>query len=190
MSNPIIKVSHNSNNPVVIQAIDLVQWAINEREFRDYVLNFRNQYERRQFLQTTETNARVLERLINGSERGSTIDNEWDFVIDQFESDGSLIAYVDEDGTVINLNSEYMDRSIAEVCNTLVHEYCHLVGLTHSFLDPGRNIWSQTAPYAIGQYIQYMVERKLGIESKPPFFPKASLGRRVVYKIKKLFRMC
>jgi len=185
-----IKVKYKGEDPVITQALDLIRWAINEQEFWDYVLNFQNQYGCRQFLQTTETNARVLERLINGSERGSEIDNEWDFLISQFDSNGSLIAYVDEDGTVINLNSEYLGRSIAEVCNTLVHEYCHLVGLTHSFLDPGRNIWSQTAPYAIGQYIQYVVERKLGIKSKPPFYPKASLGRRVVYKIKKLFRMC
>ncbi len=185
-----IRVKYEGKDPVVIQALELIRWAVNEPEFWDYILKFRNQYGRKQFLQTTETNARVLERLINGSERGSEVDNEWDFLIDTFESDGSLIAYVEEDGTVIHLNSQHMGRSIAEVCNTLVHEYCHLVGLTHSFLNPGKGIWAQTAPYAIGHYVQYMVERKLGIETKPPFFPKANLGRRVVYKIKKLFRMC
>jgi hypothetical protein len=185
-----IRVKYEGDDPVVIHALELVQWAINEPEFWDYILNFTNHYGRRHFLQTKETNARVLERLINGAERRSEADNGWDFVVRRFDSGGSLVAFVEEDGNTIYMNSEYMDRSIAEICNTLVHEYCHLVGLTHSFFDPGRDIWTQTAPYAIGQYVQYMVERRLGIESKPPFFPKASLGRRVVYKLKKLFRTC
>jgi len=175
-------------DPLILEALDLIEWAINERELREYILNFRNSYGVKQFLQTCDSNLTILRKFVQGAEHGTEIDYEWDYLVDYFTSDGDIIGYTEEDSNEINLNTTYLQRDLPEICNTLVHEFCHLVGMEHSFYNPGFTIWKQTAPYAIGQYVQYMIERKMGLDARPPFFPTATWGRRVAYKIKRLFK--
>jgi hypothetical protein len=172
----------------ILKALDLLEWAINEQELREFILHFKNQFKFLCFLQTDESNEKILQRFVQGSERGTGADYEWDFVVDFFTAEGGIIGFTKEGDTTISLNTNYLGRMLPEICNTLGHEYCHLVGMTHSFDNPGWEIWSQTAPYAIGQYIQYMVEKKLGLEAKPPFFPTVSKKRRVIYAIKRFFK--
>ncbi len=176
------------SNEKVLKALDLLEWAVNEEELRLYILNFKNQFGFLCFLQTDENNEQILKRFVQGAERKTSIDFEWDFAITFFTAEGGMIGYTEAGEVEINLNTNFLDRELPQICNTLGHEFCHLVGMKHSFDNPGWEIWKQTAPYAIGQYIQYMVERKLGLETQPPFFPSVSRKRRWVYVIKRFFK--
>lgn len=183
-----IRIDIKTENESLKKAIDLIQWAINEREFREYVLNFRNQYKVRSFLQTKNTNEWHLERLVSGSELNTGTDYTWDSVIAFFSSNTEIIGYTNDLQKIIYLNDKFLNRDLPSICNTLTHEYCHLVGMEHSLINPGNDIWMQTAPYAIGSYIQYMVEKKLNLPAELPFFPKTSAFKRFKYKLKKFFK--
>jgi hypothetical protein len=188
MSQKITINRGNVTDERLLKALDMLEWAINELELREFITNFKNQYGIHGFLQTNETNAKILQRFVQGSENGTGVDFEWDFIIDFFTTGTGLIGYTEDGKVAINLNTTYLDRELPQVCNTLGHEFCHLVGMVHSFDNPGWTIWGQTAPYAIGQFIQYMVEKKMGLEAQPPFFPMVSRKRRVVYAIKRFFK--
>lgn len=182
-----LSINIQTDNSVIRGAIENIEWAINQQELLDYILNFKNQYGDNQFLQTEKSNSWHLNQFTSGSELGTKIDHVWDSVIAYFNSTTEIYGYIDGKQKIIYLNEMYLGRNMPAICNTLIHEYCHMVGMTHSLLNPGDKIWAQTAPYAIGAYMQYMIETKLGFETTKPFFPKVSFFKRVVYRFKKIF---
>lgn len=174
-----ILVNITTDNSSIKEAAALMEWAINQQELRDYILNFTNEYKEKNFLQSNQDNAWHLEKFVGGPCK---------FSIAYFDSTTEIIGYTDGVNKVVNLNDKYLNRDLPAICNTLIHEYCHMVGMTHSFFNPGNIIWAQTAPYAIGAYVQYMIEKKFGLVVSKPFFPKASAFRRFIYRLKKLFK--
>lgn len=174
-----ITIQIDSTDPTMIEACELLQWAINQQELRDYILSFENFYGTKCFLQTRNSNEWHLEKFLEA--------DIWEAFIWYFETDSDIIAYVTpSDSRVINLNKKHMNRPISEVCNTIAHEFCHVRSMSHSVFNPGEDIWMQTAPYAIGAYVQMLVERKLGMNTKVRTFPIVGFWSRLLYKSKKL----
>lgn len=185
--NHTLSINIQTDNQIIRSAITQIEWAVNQKEFREYILNFKNQYRINCFLQNNNDNEWHLTQFVNGSELNTDIDYTWDSVVSYFDSTTEIIGYTNGLQKTIYLNEKYLNRDLPAICNTLVHEYCHLVGMVHSLFSPGDIIWSQTAPYAIGAYVQYMIEIKTGLPAEKPFFPKVSAYRRVKYRIKKFF---
>lgn len=183
MSNLIVNIQ--CDNKIINDAISEIRLVINSSELSNYILNFKNQYGSRHFLQSDKSNKWHYNQFISGSELGSSSDNAWDSVISFFSSTTEIIGYTDGKQKTIYLNDKYMDRDLPSICNTLIHEYCHLVGMSHSFFQS--NEWPQTAPYAIGCYTQYLIEKRLGHQTTEPFFPKASLIKRIIHSLKHIF---
>lgn len=185
-----ISLNFKTDNEYIKECLSLIEWAINQEELRYYIINFRNQYNYRSFLQTNDSNYTTLKKFVSGAENDSKADYTWDSVVHHFISDGSVVAYTEDGKTIININDEYLDREIQEVCNTLVHEYCHLVGMRHNSLASNTSweSYQQSAPYAIGAYVQYLIEKKLGIETKKPSFEIVCFRRRLAYKTNKFIR--
>lgn len=158
-----IKGGTQSDAAKLKRAIDMLQIVINSPLFRHEILDYKT-VAHGGFAQTNESSHRILERFVEGAERGSEIDNEIDlhlfFYINRW---GRAIAYTTKGSIEINLNKKYFGtRGIAELANTLIHEYCHLVGMTHSYRNPGWSIWNHTAPYAIGNLVEKAVLSILG----------------------------
>ncbi len=165
-----------TDEPKVVEALPHVQWVINQPEFKNYIIDFKNCYGVYSFLQTKENNKQIFSRLYNKKE--IMVSTEI------FDDVDNVIAYVTDDDT-INLNKDYLNRPIPEICNTLIHEYCHISGMVHSTFNPSDEIWAQTAPYAIGDYAEYMIKKRLGIAATKPSFKKAGLIATIVYKLKR-----
>lgn len=165
-----------TDEPAVLEAIPHVQWVINQMEFRSYIINFKNCYGVYSFLQTRENNKQIYSRLYYSKE----------IVVNAktFEDVDNIIAYVTV-GNTVNLNKDYLHRSTPEICNTLIHEYCHISGMVHSTLNPGDDIWAQTAPYAIGDYAEYLIRKRMKMEAIKPSFKKAGLIATMIYKLKR-----
>lgn len=176
----MIVVDIDSEDSIIVEASAYIQWAINQKELQDYILGFKNFYSTKCFLQTRKSNEWHLEKFLEV--------DVWEAFIYYFETDSDIIAYVTpSNNKVINLNKKHMGRPIAELCNTIVHEFCHIRGMEHSTFNPGEDIWMQTAPYAIGAYVQMLVERKIGMITTIRVFPEAGFWSKLLYKTKKLF---
>lgn len=166
-------------------AIDYMNTVINTLSFRQKILNNtikRNGKVLRGFEQTNESTTKILERFVQGNERGTGIDYEMDldlhFYITRW---GKAIAYTNRGSLEINLNRKYFThRDISSIANTLTHEYCHLVGMVHSYRNPGWKIWNNTAPYKIGILVE---EEILSLLGEPPIRyskpSKPSIWRRI-----------
>lgn len=169
--NPTISDSPYKEN--ILKALEMVHWAINSRELREFILNS-------SFSQTDKDGSWHLDRFVLGSERGTEVDYEWDFNIRFITLESGTIAFSYPRELPINLNTRFLDREMPEICNTLVHEYCHLVGMVHSVENPGWRIWYRTAPYAIGRRVQEIVAKKFGY--------RESWLSRIDYWFKSTFR--
>jgi hypothetical protein len=158
--------------------------VLNSREWREDVL-YHTVYGKRQYLQSGLTNTQLLTNFIQGSERNRGIDYEADINIRfYFNRFSNAIAYVQGDKIRINLNTKYWPRQIPEVCNTIVHELCHLYGGTHSYNRSSK--WPHTAPYFYGKAAQKWIASK-GKFTYRPYRPKTSLWRRFKKWIRKVF---
>lgn len=179
-----IDINKITNDEDLKYALSLIEWVINEQEFRDYILNFKNSYGEHKFLQTKNDNRWHLNSLIFESENKDGTLCYWDFEIKFFESDTEITGFVEPNKKVINLNSKRLNRSMASICKTILHEYCHIVGMTHSLFEPKNGVWKETAPYAISEFAEFLIARKLGdFKYKKPTFKRKKLTERILYKL-------
>ena len=158
---------------VIRKAIEKLLWAINHESFRKFIRDYTQLDGTQMFKQTKHSNEWHLKRFVEGNERlkAKKGDFEMDLDIKFYFKNNKVIGYTRKGSIEINLNTKYLYRQVPSIVNTLVHEYCHLVGMTHSYRNPGWDFWLQTAPYAIGLKAEEMVSRLLGVQS--PVTPDA-----------------
>ena len=125
------------------------------------------------FDQTNDSTTTTMFRFMSGAERGSVSDGVWQAKIHAYHKRFTrAVAYtnIGEEEIYINMAKYDLWDELALV-ETLIHEYCHLVGMVHSFRRS--NLWPTTAPYAIGKMIaefyanEYKIKPKAEIEFKP-----------------------
>lgn len=150
------KIREHECKGVVEDALEMVEWAVNQVELHDFI-------EHARFAQTDRDGKWHLDRFLSGDERGTGSDRALNFEIIFVDLQSGTAAVTYPDRNIVVLNTRFMDRSLPEICNTLVHEYCHLVGMTHSLEFPGWGIWYRSAPYSIGMKVERMVAREFGI---------------------------
>ena len=107
------------------------------------------------FTQTTETNGRILERFNSGAERGSRVDGIWQAQISAYYKRwSSAVARTFTNSQEIQMNMAKHSFTERAIVTTLIHEYCHLVGMTHT--RRMTNDRDDSCPYAIGVQIAEM----------------------------------
>lgn len=131
------------------------------------------------FDQSDENNIWIYKRLISGSERGSYVDGVWQAKIYAYYKRWSrAVAYTNFNEDTININMAKYDLSDeVALVETLIHEYCHLVGMVHSFRRS--HLWPTTAPHAIGKIVAMYYVREYGIQPKQPIEFRMSMWSRV-----------
>ena len=121
-----------------------------------------------------------LKTFVEANERGLyDSDYEIDFTITFYFRSNRVIGYTNYGSIVINLNTSFLGLELPKIVNTLIHEYCHLVGHHHSYYNPGWGIWNNTAPYYIGHLAQRYAETMLDLPLAPVYNPPVSLFSRI-----------
>jgi len=136
-----------------------------------------------EFTQTDESSDVLFDRFISGAERGSVADEVWQAKIRfYYKRFSSAKGYTYVGNEEININRKYYPLNFydytdeeREMVETLLHEYCHLVGMDHAYdYTPERN---DSAPYKIGRVLSemYVEFHQIVKEPKPyhkPWYKK------------------
>ena len=148
----------------VEKLLKFCQIVMNKQEMTEFIIN-------EKFAQCSFDNAEVHRRFYSGQERGSDWDGIWEAEINIYYDPGTVIGYTNKGSTVININTYTIpmtsrDKDIANRVGNLVHEYCHLVGMTHS---PSWQWWRKksmrrSAPYKIGSMAKRIARNLLEME--------------------------
>lgn len=165
----------------ISQAFEILSRVINDNRMRVYIRDHNYMSDGSNicgFAQSNMGNVELLTRFVEGNERGiSTVDYKWDFVIKFYRKYGSVIGYTNVGSKQINLNTKFMGRTVPHIVNTLIHEYVHVVGGTHSYKRS--KSWPDTSPYAIGAFAESLAAGYLGLSlPSAPFEPPVSLLKR------------
>ena len=121
------------------------------------------------FEQTQMNNHEALSRFMQEHDDIKNKDISFILVAD-YKRFGRARAYTYPSSNKIYFRVRKVDfKDTPNLVNTLVHEYCHKVGLTHSFKKSSR--WPKTAPYSIGNYFEELVRIIINKEA-PVITPK------------------
>lgn len=148
--------SHLVRN-VIYQSVNKFKQVINHRSLRKFILNFTQLHRRgeKSFYQSKHSNAWLLKQFIgSGSIR-----------IDFYIQGHNILAKTNKGAMRFSLSAKHFYCAVPAIVNNLVHEYCHLVGMHHSYFNPGWEKWLQTAPYAIGLKAEEIISKSMGVQS-------------------------
>lgn len=145
----------NPTNSEIIytqKLLKLCQIVANKNEMADFIMNYR-------FKQTKLRNAEIYNDFYSGSERGADFDGIWQAELNlYYKENTSVVGYTNKGSTVINLNLCVIpysgdNLSIANRVGNLIHEYCHLVGFTHTHALNYfcRKYMKRSVPYKVGR---------------------------------------
>jgi len=161
-------INHQMTAEAKIESIlELVEMVFNSNELGDFILYhgyyvkpwFRKRRWVQGFKQTKNTNYWHWTNFMGGGERNSHEDNIWQVRLNIYYRKDNVKGFTNPPSPFINSNSYYFDilnmynydiTAITEFVENLTHEYCHLVGMHHSFWWKKWQ-WNDTAPYAIGR---------------------------------------
>lgn len=131
----------------MLKMLKLCQIVMNHQQMSEFILNT-------EFTQTCLSSYEVFDKFYSGNERSSGSDGIWQARINFYYKNNSTIGYTNKKSKLINCNEKYIQLNIEPVLvliANLVHEYCHLVGLTHSSWQWWKKRQRRfSAPYAIG----------------------------------------
>lgn len=146
-------------------AADLVKRVIQSQEFKDAVVGFTYNGEKRFIDNSGLTNLQIYDRIIIAAERLTPAKNYvLDAEIQLYYEDSSTIGYTYPSTTRIWMNTKYFDRYTPyQVAGNLTHEWLHKMGFTHDASA------TPTRPYSVPYAIGYIV-RSLAGELYPSLY--------------------
>lgn len=175
----------------VLKTMDMAimhfQNVVNNPELRNFILNFRNNVTNEtRFLQTEKSNSWHLTRFIEAPMEHYSEHADIDLKI-KFKKN---VMHINTNlgSLTVDYNTKHLFRSIPSIVSILVHEYCHLVGMEHSFRNPSWTIWTQTAPYAIGYKAGEITATKMGLGLNQTFYldNAPTVGQRIERWLRKV----
>jgi hypothetical protein len=135
-------------------AADLVKRVIQSQEFKDAVVGFTYNGEKKFVDNNGLTNLQIYDRIIIGAEELTPAHN---YVLDArlqlYYEDSTTIGYTYESVNVIYMNTKYFNRYTPyQVAGNLSHEWLHKLGFVHdAAATPSR---PYSVPYAVGYIIR------------------------------------
>ena len=135
-------------------AADLVKRIIMSQEFKDAVVGFTYNREKRFVDNNGLTNLQIYDRIIIAAERLSTAKNYvMDVEIQLYYEDSTTIGYTYPSTPRIWMNTKYFDRYTPyQVAGNLTHEWLHKLGFIHDSANTPSRPYS--VPYAVGYIVR------------------------------------
>lgn len=147
-----------TNQEKIENAADLVKRIIMSQEFKDAVVGFTINGEKKFVDNNGLTNLQVYDRIIIAAERLTPAKNYvLDAEIQLYFEDSSTIGYTYPTSTRIWMNTKYFDRYTPyQVAGNLTHEWLHKMGFTHD------SAATSTRPYSVPYAVGYIVRQLAG----------------------------
>ncbi len=157
-----VKGFTGSNLTKVQNAFKLLEKVVNSEEFKERVINFKNDNGEQAFASNNGmTNEEIYEHFMEGRE---TLQHdtpyEMNFFVKLYKSPwynpwSKVIGYTTPDTNVINMNQKYFTTfKISDVAGNLAHEWTHKIGFDHKSASE-----HDSAPYAIGYIVRELAEK-------------------------------
>ncbi len=135
-------------------AADLVKRIVMTQDFKDAVVGFTYNGEKKFVDNNGLTNLQIYDRIIIAAERLTPAKNYvLDAEIQLYYEDSSTIGYTYPSTSRIWMNTKYFDRySAYQVAGNLTHEWLHKMGFTHASAATASRPYS--VPYAVGYIVR------------------------------------
>lgn len=151
VSQTTIQVTENNGfeDPIIKQKLDdavkILERVVNSDQFGKRVEN--SKY----FRNNKMKGAAILQKIRTGHEENTMPDNIISLLVEVYNNKKNEIGHTTPDG-IIHTNKEWiLSNSATCYAAHLLHEYCHVLGFSHSWLRlPFR---SKTVPYKIGNFV-------------------------------------
>jgi hypothetical protein len=151
----VVLSKFDSNDEIKLRkALEIIKKVIRTQKFKDRVINFTYNGERRFVDNGGLTNAEIYQKLLDASEDlRPGIDHTMDLELELYYSSRNTVGYTYPSGLKIWMNTKYFDvYTPAEVAGNVFHEWTHKLGFDHdSRYSESRN---SSVPYALGYLIE------------------------------------
>lgn len=138
----------------VYKALEIIKKVIASPEFRNKVINFTYDGEKRFVDNNNLTNEEIYQKLLDGAEElRPEIDHMMNLNLELYYSSSSTIGYTYPSVLHIWMNTKYFDvYSPSEVAGNIFHEWTHKLGFSHSSSYSVKR--KSSVPYALGYLIR------------------------------------
>ncbi|MFA5583283.1 MAG: hypothetical protein WDA09_03635 [Bacteriovoracaceae bacterium] len=151
-----------SQEEKVLNAIEMIKKMIRTKEFKERVINFTYNGEKRFVDNKGLSNEQIYQILIDGAETLlPEVDNEMDLDLELYTSNfTSTVGYTYPNVLRIWMNTKYFNAySIAQVAGNVFHEWTHKLGFDHaSSYSKSRD---SSVPYALGYIMVDLIDSEL-----------------------------
>ena len=150
-----------SNKQKVLVALEHLVAVVESDEFREVVLNFKDNKGRTGFLENNGlTNAQIYQVIMDGAEKLRPVaDNTLDLDITWYYSWKNTVGYTYADSPRIWVNSKFYSKyNAAQMSRNLFHEWTHKLGFGHVSGTKNRP-W--TIPYGLGSKMEELVGKRI-----------------------------
>lgn len=133
--------------------------VVRSEEFKNRVINFTYNGVKRFVDNEGLTNTQIYYKILNGAERLlPSKDNEMDLKIKTYYQNSSTVGWTTPSSMYINMNTKFLNQySSNETAKTMVHEWLHKLGFTHSkYYSTSRNY---SVPYGVGRIVMELASR-------------------------------
>jgi 3-oxoacyl-[acyl-carrier-protein] synthase III len=133
--------------------------VVRSEEFKNRVINFTYNGVKRFVDNGGLTNTQIYYKILNGAERLlPSKDNEMDLKIKTYYQNSSTVGWTTPSSMYINMNTKFLNQySSNETAKTMVHEWLHKLGFTHSqYYSNSRNY---SVPYGVGRIVMELASR-------------------------------
>jgi len=141
-------------------AFAVLEQVVNSEEFKDRVINFRNDNCERQYASNKGlTNEQVYQIFMEGRETlQQNTPGEMNYFLKLYNSWWSrVIGYTSGDTNLININWKFFKKfKPSDVAGNLAHEWTHKIGFDHKSAAE-----HDSAPYAIGYIVDELAAKVL-----------------------------
>jgi hypothetical protein len=141
----------------VQQTIDKILIVINTEEFKQRVINFEFEGEKKFVDNAGLTNEEIYNVIMSGKEQlKPEVDHEMDLELNLYYSSRNTVGYTYPDVMDIYMNNKFFSYyTHAEAGGNIVHEWTHKLGFEHDFsYTYGRDA---SVPYAVGYIIEELI---------------------------------
>lgn len=146
----------------VLKAIEMIKKMIRTKEFKERVINFTYQGQRRFVDNKGLSNEQIYQILIDGAETLlPEIDHEMDLDLELYTSNfTSTVGYTYPNVLRIWMNTKYFNSySVAQVAGNVFHEWTHKLGFDHaSSYSKSRD---SSVPYGLGYLMVELINNDL-----------------------------
>lgn len=144
-----------SQEEKVKKAVEIIKKVISSVEFKDRILNYRYNGEKKFFDNNGHSNEQIYQMILEGAERmGNTAkNNTMDVELELYHQKTNTIGYTYPNTTRIWINKKYFNKyTPIKVADNLMHEWMHKLGFGHSIT------WSKDRDHSVPYAVGYLVE--------------------------------